>query len=363
MSETFNNEENSIDERSSVVWDAFEDFQRQEEVVEPDEGDIERPKTVVEYNPDTLPSVSRDALNYVADELSQLGPDDDIEGATKELMTAIGLSPEDIQDGRIVVKVDGEVTIVSASVSEFGADFGTIILDAYPVPVLAQESELEGDEKPKENTEGDSVEVARLVDRLKDAVAESRIEQRIEDMSAYNSHIEPEIQEALRQSKFLARSLAYGEPVDNGTIAGFEQFIGELIPKLSRKTSLAEEAVVAPRALEASVDDVRSDARRSLGDDSSEAGAELIVKTNGAAELVSELKGSLLAISGGSEDMRARLVSLFNVLGDLRTSRWGNEEFGGQISRLNALIEEAAYDDSRRLVLAKNQLNELRQIL
>ena len=360
MSETFNNEENSIGERSSAAWDALEDFQRQEEVVEPDEGDAERPKTVVEYNPDTLPSVSRDALNYVADELSQLGSDDDIEGAMKELMTAIGLSPEDIQDGRIVVKVDGEVTIVSASVSEFGADFGTIILDAYPVPVLAQESELEGDE---ENTEGDSVEVARLVDRLKDAVAESRIEQRIEDMSAYNSHIEPEIQEALRQSKFLARSLAYGEPVDNGTIAGFEQFIGELIPKLSRKTSLAEEAVVAPRAIEASVDDVRSDARRSLGDDSSEAGAELIAKTNGAAELVSELKGSLLAISGGSEDMRARLVSLFNVLGDLRTSRWGHEEFGGQISRLSALIEEAAYDDSRRLVLAKNQLNELRKIL
>lgn len=363
MSETFNNEGNSIGERSSAAWGALEGFQRQEEVVEPNEGDAERPKTVVEYDPSSVPKVSRDALEYVANELSQLGPDDDIEGAMKELMTAIGLSPENIQGGWIVAIVDGEITVMSAIVNEFGADFGTIILDAYPVPVLAQESELEGDEKPKENTEGDSVEVARLVDRLKDAVAESRIEQRIEDMSAYNSHIEPEIQEALRQSKFLARSLAYGEPVYNGTIARFEQFIGELIPKLSRKTSLAEEAVVAPRALEASVDDVRSDARRSLGDDSSEAGAELIARTNGAAELVSELKGSLLAISGGSEDMRARLVSLFNVLGDLRTSRWGHEEFGGQISRLSALIEEAAYYDSRRLVSAKNQLNELRKIL
>lgn len=129
MSETFNNEENSIGERSSAAWDALEDFQQQEEVVEPDEGDAERPKTVVEYNPDTLPNVSRDALNYVADELSQLGPDDDIEGAMKELMTAIGLSPENIQGGRIVAIVDGEPIVISASVSEFGADFGTAMVD------------------------------------------------------------------------------------------------------------------------------------------------------------------------------------------------------------------------------------------
>ena len=301
------------------------------------------------YDPDKLPTLTADTMKGIEDAIADAegqnaGPEE-LHKLVAERLEAIGIDPQTVADGAIVVRMEGldGKHDVRAIIIDYN-DFGTCIHDAELVSVQAETVESEAD---IQKTEQEGREQDRAVEVI---LADIRADmQNLELLIAENGEKEKKsaefVDDTILGIRKLSNLLREGEPLKRSEVEQFvEQALKDMWNTLNKDADRHNEEQRKAIELTEELDIVRQQSNRL--DAAHQATLESVVKqASGRAE---EILTNRAQVAGASAAAALTARQAFGVGSEMLYSEHGGEAYAEDLKKVAITLEQAV-SDSRML--------------
>lgn len=284
----------------------------------------------IEMNPETLPVLTAEAMDKIygdAWDAHQAGKGDmDVQHLVYARLELLGIDPATIVDGAAAVRfIDTEGKNDIRAVVTNWQDFGTRVRNAELVQV-----------EPNRETDDDSAEQQRKLELFKEEIGEAV---RVLRNSVPIEGIRPTmIQNLQDMTERVVRSINNGEPVSRSALISLEEIAQSARTAVANDMPEREEARRRMLGFEATLDDKRSEARRSFTDERDEEAGAMLRKLSGITDDLRTYTGRNLKYG---EDIEQSVSMIARVVAEMQSSSYGHESSAHQLRAAVQTLEEA----------------------
>lgn len=310
---------------------------------------LEGPPVAIGYDPSRVVAMSQNEIDSIGDDLFAQDDSEQSRAWLSEALLEKGFSEKDLESGVAAVEVDGELVAVVIKPN----DFGTRLINVEFTPIEESAQEALGEQAEVFN---------KLVDRLKEDLANTGLELSLKGSSTIRQEMQREVSDVIGIVKKLSNSLMEGQPASDEALAQFSDRMNILRIAINNDAETVMADARRAEGLSSDVEDASSSAQKSLDDEAPER-EEFYNLTSKLTELSEDLRSSTLRNVNASEEVATNLGHLLNTVEELRYSRYGHETFGRMLYEYAARLEEGAQDSglSRRQI--EDNFRQIKQLL
>lgn len=368
-----------------TAWDDLRDYE--------DPRNLE-PAISVEYNSDDVGEISQADIDSIGLKLSTLNDANEAQDYMERALVSKGFSLDDIQDGLVPARVNGELVAMVARADDFGTRIIRANLtprqsapelddvSAYRLPDLAdydggrrapidpsdlpnldqgEKDSAESPERAEEPSE-DMVALGKLMTRLDDALYESRVEGGLNEHDAFYQRMKVGLHGTLNLAKDTANLLLSGQLVDRSSLLRLEGAVIDAVVAANIYRGNAEQDRGLVPRLSSGFTEISHSAQNYLDSESPE--REQFHRLTGQLEgMCSDLQTATNMGLQASEDLSINLRNMLAVIQELKSSRHGHETFGSQVKMYVTRIQDALRQSDRGSSKSKAAMQGIKQLL